>query len=231
MHTLLEIVDIAAAKGMGMVNISDHGPALGRSLNLAVFLNHERLPSAIQASGGRSITLLRGIEANVLNSRGDTDIPTRHAPRFDLITLGFHSCGDLPSNGSEAQNTDALVNALARYPVDILAHPCITPFPLDLPTVVDLSREYGFALEINNTKLRLSRSARNRLARLVSLAVKSGAPLVETSDGHTFHEIGENEQVEELLADLRLDANTTLLNRDDARLVQFIADRKARRRD
>lgn len=231
MHTLLEIVDIAAAKGMTMVNISDHGPALGRSLNLGVFLNRERLPNTIKAPNGRSITLLRGIEANVLNSRGDTDIPPRHAARFDLITLGFHSCGDLPSNGSESQNTDALVNALARYPVDILAHPCIAPFPLDIPTVVDLSREYGFALEINNTKLRLRRSDRDRVAGMVTLAWQNGALLVETSDGHTFHEIGENERVEQLLADLDLDAGTVLVTRDDTRLAQFIAARKARRQD
>jgi putative hydrolase len=229
MHTLLEIVEIAAAKRMGMVNISDHGPALGRTLNLGVFLNQERLPISIEASSGRSITLLRGVEANVLNSRGDTDIPDQHVARFDLITLGFHPCGDLRSNGSESQNTNALVNALARYPVDILAHPCLATFPLHVPTVTDLSREYGFALEINNTKLRLERCDRAKLARMVTLAVEKGAPLVETSDGHTFHEIGENEQVEMLLADLFHDADTILVNRDDPRLVQLIADRKARR--
>jgi putative hydrolase len=231
LHTLLEIVEIAAAKGMEMVNVSDHGPALGRPLNLGVFLNHERLPSDIKASSGRSLRLLRGVEANVLNNRGDTDIPVSHVARFDLITLGFHPCGDLPRNGSESHNTEALASVLARYPVDMLAHPCIATFPLHLPTVVDLSSEYGFALEINNTKLRLNKSDRAKLARMVTLAVDKGAPLVETSDGHTFHEIGENEQVERLLADLCLDGNTILVNRDDARLVQFFADRKARRQN
>jgi putative hydrolase len=228
-HTLLELVEIATRKRMEMLNVSDHGPALGRSLNLAVFLDPQRLPSPIRALSGRPVVILRGIEANVLNADGETDIPMRHVSRFDLVTLGFHPCGDLHADRSESQNTRALVNAATRYPFDILAHPCISTYPLDLETVVDLSREYGFALELNNTKLRLNRSDAGRLARMATLAVGKGARLVETSDGHTFHEIGENECVETLVAQVGLNADAALLNRDDGKLLQFVAERRARR--
>ena len=33
LHTLLEIVEIAARKGMRLVNISDHGSAFGKEMN------------------------------------------------------------------------------------------------------------------------------------------------------------------------------------------------------
>lgn len=213
---------------MRSVNISDHGAGLGRAMNFGVITDKRRLPNPVVLPDGSSIHLYRGIEANIMDIEGQTDIPPKFIPRFDLISIGFHFCG-LPQNGSEAENTRALVRAIEKEPIDLLTHPCIATYPLDIPTVVNLARQYGFLLEINNTNLRVDKTDIVRLKRMISLALECGAGLVETSDGHTYTEIGENEKVEELLTNMGLNGDDFLLNRDDRLLEQFIQKRTALR--
>lgn len=213
---------------MRLVNVSDHGEGLGRAMNFGVITDKQRLPNPIVAPSGSSILMLRGIEANIMDAEGTTDIPQKFLSKFDLISIGFHYCG-LPQNGSEAENTRALRNTLKKNPVDLLTHPCIATYPLDIPAVVELALQYGFALEINNANLRVNKSNRRNLEKMVSLALERGVLLVENSDGHTYYEIGENEKVEEFLMGMGLKGDDFLMNRDDRRLDQFIQERIALR--
>lgn len=227
-HTLLEIAQIAIYKGMRSVNISDHGSGLGRVMNFGVIVDKRRLPDPLILPNGSSIRIFRGIEANIMDVEGSTDIPKSLINKFDLISIGFHFCG-LPQNGSETENTRALRNTLKSNPVDLLTHPCIDTYPLDIPTLIDLAEEYGFALEINNTNLRVSKTNLPKLEQMIRLALQRNIPLVETSDGHTFLEIGENEKVNDFLHNLGLDGDTFLINRLDERLQKFIDSRKTKR--
>jgi hypothetical protein len=59
--------------------------------------------------------------------------------------------------------------------------------------------------------------------------IRSGAILVENSDGHSFFEIGENDKIEELLKRLRVDGDEIFINRDDLRLDEFLSQRKRMR--
>ncbi len=103
--------------------------------------------------------------------------------------------------------------------------PCIATFPLDTETLVDLSVKYGFALEVNNTNLRLNKTDVNRLKDMIDLALAKGAPISEDSDGHTLDEIGENEQITKLLKTMGLNGDDVFFNRDDELLDQFLEKR------
>jgi putative hydrolase len=226
MHTFLEIVHIAVRKGMRMINICDHGPASGRRIAFSVLADKKRIPDPVVLSDGSSISVLRGIEANIIDKEGLLDTLEDLVPRFDLISAGFHYYGKLPLNGSETDNTETLVNVMKKNPVDILTHPCIKTYPLDVVEVMALAEEYGCALEINNTNLRLGKTDVKKLISLVELAVEKGAALVENSDGHTYHEIGENEKIDEFLSEMGLEGDEVLMNRNDKKLDNWIRGRK-----
>ena len=228
-HTLWEIARIAQGKGMRLVNISDHGPMQGRAMSYGVITHPERVPRPAVFPDGATIIMLGGIEANILDETGAWDVPAVWLPRFDLVSAGFHDCGDLPRNGDPAVNTRALENLVQRAPLDLLTHPCLLPRPLEMSAVVDLAVEHGFALELNNTGLRLGKMDLDRHRQMVTLAVERGARLVECSDGHTWMEIGENEAVEAELSELGLDGEGILLNRDDVALDAFLEERRLRR--
>jgi putative hydrolase len=225
LHTLFEIVEIAVSKGMRLVNISDHGSAAGKKMNFWVLADKGRRPEKISSSGGKIISVLAGIEANILDIHGKSDFPRKLINKFDLVSAGFHH----PIGTSASDNTRALENYLAQYPLDVLTHPCIATFPLHLEQVIALSLEYGFALEVNNTNLRVEKTDVTQLEKLINLARESGAILVENSDGHSFFEIGENDKIEELLRKVRVDGDEIFINRDDLRLDQFVSQRKKMR--
>ena len=176
------------------------------------------------------MSVLVGIEANILDIDGDSDFPASRASRFDLVSAGLHSpAKELAAKECPEANTQALTNYLKRSPLDILTHPCIAPFPFDLPALVDLAVHYGFALEVNNTNLRVGKTDVPHLERMIRLARDKGATLLETSDGHTFHEIGENERIEALLKQMDISGDELFLNRSDEAVDAFIEQRRARR--
>jgi len=226
-HTILEIVEIAARKGMRSVNICDHGKASGKKIKFDVFNNKDRFPRTIQSYQGHMITIMTGIEVNILDIEGNSDLPLEQAGNFDLISAGFHSMAkELASGKSIQSNTQALENYLSRFPLDILTHPCITTFPLDTDKVVNLAVKYGFALEVNNTKLRLKKTDIRKLKEMIDFAIEKGAALSENSDGHTIDEIGENEQIEKLLKSMGLNGNDVFFNRNDKLVNEFLERRK-----
>ena len=226
-HTILEIVEIAAKKGMRSVNICDHGKASGKEIKFDVFNNKYRFPSTIQSDQGNTITIMTGIEVNILDIEGNSDLPLEQACKFDLISAGFHSMAkELASGKSLQSNTQALENYLSRFPLDILTHPCIAAFPLDTEIVVNLAIKYGFALEVNNTNLRLKKTDLGELKDMIDLAIEKGAALSENSDGHTIDEIGENEQIEKLLKSMELNGNDVFFNRNDKLVNEFLEGRK-----
>ena len=98
----------------------------------------------IQSDQGNTITIMTGIEVNILDIEGNSDLPLEQASKFDLISAGFHSMAkELASGKSLQSNTQALENYLSRFPLDILTHPCIAAFPLDTEIVVNLAIKYG----------------------------------------------------------------------------------------
>ena len=227
LHSLMEIVEIAANKRMRSVNICDHGNAAGKKIDFSVITNKNRCPSRIISSKGTAISVLAGIEANILDIDGNSDFPTERITAFDLVSAGFHSSASaLATSQSVEKNMRALKNYLKRYPLDILTHPCITTFPLDNSQLIKLALKYGFALEVNNTNLRLGKTDVERLQDMIQRAQDGGAILCENSDGHTFMEIGENEQIVALLKEMRLNGNDCFINRDDKQLDDFLKRRK-----
>jgi putative hydrolase len=226
----MEIVEIAARKGMRSVNICDHGKASGKEIKFNVINDKHRFPRTIQSARGMTICITTGIEANILDIDGNSDFPLDQACEFDLVSAGIHSMAkELASGKSHQSNTQALENYLKRFPLDILTHPCIATFPLDTGKLVDLSVKYGFALEVNNTNLRLKKTDVDRLKDMIDLALAEGAQISENSDGHTLDEIGENEQITKLLKTMGLNGDDVFFNRSDELLDQFLEKRNRNR--
>ena len=123
LHTFLEIVEIAAEKGIHSVNISDHGKASGKVMNFGVLIDKKRCPKEMTSSKGKSVSLLAGIETNILDMDGNSDFPEKYGNRFDLVSAGFHSSAIKLAQGKSAEaNTKALENYLERYLPDCVDH-------------------------------------------------------------------------------------------------------------
>jgi len=207
-HTVVEILEIAAQKGAETVNICDHGNAAGRKMNFGVITNRKRTPMEVRVAAGSlpvTVRLLAGIEANILDD-GDTDLPlvkmesANH--QFALISGGFHSYAkELKRRKDPHANFDALIKYVSRYPIDILTHPCIGTFPLPVRELVQLAKEHRFALEVDNTNLVVGKTNLELLQQMIEEARAQEVTLLCNSDGHTWHELFECGAVRAIVED------------------------------
>lgn len=146
-----EIAEKAEELGYEYILVTDHGP----SLQIANGVNEEELEEQAQeiekVNEDVDLTVLHGVEANI--SGKGLDLSSEVLEKFDLVVIALHNKIENP--------TEAIVNAMKNYPVDILAHPLNRkinsrePIDLDLEKIVETAEEENVALEINSQPARL----------------------------------------------------------------------------
>ncbi len=201
-------VKAAIARGLTEVGIADHGTASHSVRRLGV-KNPEKLLD-IKAEIHRlqkefpEIQILAGVEANVISLDGTIDVPYKILKKLDKILVGLHLM-IIPKSLVDAKfliydnmigykinkhnrdeiryhNTEALINAVKRYPIDIITHP---GYKLDIDTV-ELARtckNAGTALEINVGHNYLTEE-------FVKTAAREGVNFVISSDAHRPENVG-----------------------------------------
>lgn len=197
------MVQAALSQGLQEVAITDHGPASllfpGEEEDFLSFQEHlyqlrEKYPG---------IRLLMGVEANIISSQGDLDISLGLIQKLDILLAGLHlnirsSRGFGPFfrtrnllhsylsprlfPGVLDQNSQAVIQALERYPITILTHPGLH-FPIDMGPVAQVAAQEGTFMELN---------ARHQGMGVFYLqqVVQAGARLVVNSDAHHPQEVG-----------------------------------------
>ena len=195
-HTLLELVHAAGSLGMTAFALTDHGTALGTFLpHFSVFCR--RMPGIIDG-----IRVLKGIEANVMDMKGGTDIPEQFREYFEVIVLGLHSVGKFTKSRGIGENTAALIHALEKNPdIILISHPALINYPVDIDTLADCACEHGAALEISNSNQLNGKDDPAQIRRILELAEKGRVSISFNSDAHVISELGRDNRIEELLKD------------------------------
>jgi putative hydrolase len=183
--TLDEIAREAAGKGLRLVGMTDHGPALPGGPHSYHFAALRFVPESLHG-----VRILRGVEANILEG-GRLDLADEILGSLDLVMAGFHEECGFDGRGAFA-NTRALLAVLEYSRVKVIAHPGNPAFPLDYEAVARRAAETGTALEINNSSFVLSRkgSEGNCLA-IARLCARFGTPVTLGSDAHIAQGVGE----------------------------------------
>jgi len=204
-HSVLELLNIAAQKGTETINVSDHGNASGRTMNFGVLANPKRTPMKARISIGsqyKDIRLLAGVEGNIFDDgTSDLDfIKETCYNQFALISAGFHSSAKkIRQLRSESANFKALTKFISQHSIDILTHPCTEAFPLPINDLIRLAQEYQFALEVNNTYLVVKEMNNRALQQMIEEALANNVTLLCNSDGHTWYELFECGAVRNLI--------------------------------
>ncbi len=183
--TLNELAAEAARKGLLAIAITDHGPALPGGPHAYHFGAMRFFPESIAG-----VRILRGIEANILDSRGTIDLSDPYLRKLDFVMAGLHEgCGF--DGRDAAAYTEALVNAMENPLVKAISHPGNPIFPVDYEAVVAAARRTGTALEMNNTSFSISRKgSRPNCENLAALIARVGAPVIIGSDAHIAQMVG-----------------------------------------
>lgn len=138
--SVLENALVAKQKGLKQIAITDHG--FSHIMYGLKPKNMDKLKKDIEdAKKQTGVDILLGIEANFISLDGSIDLTNEQLKWFDIILTGFHYAGTpksakdffqffmpslMPFKPTVAQiekNTDAVIRALEKYPIDVVTHP------------------------------------------------------------------------------------------------------------
>lgn len=223
--TIDEITREAAIKGLKMVGMTDHGPALPGGAHPYHFWNLRIMPGELNG-----VLVLKGVEANITGSDGTLDLAEDYLAALELVHAGFHpSCGY--QGGSVSQNTDVLIEVMDNPLVDFIVHPGNSKFPIDPETLVDAALEKGMALEINNSSF-LPTSSRDAAYTfdlpIAQLAREKGLSIIISSDAHIYPQVGVVDKAIDLVVGAGI-KEEQVINTSAQKVLDYLAARRSRR--
>ncbi len=211
-HSTLE-ENVLAAKEAGLCEFvaSDHG-------FLSVFAgmtpkNFAKQQAFVQEKHG--VRVLQGIESNIILPDGTIDTPDEYIRKLDVLTVGFHRflkpkyafSKFIFVNGfgrkSAKQklvkvNTQAYVNALDKYPIDIVAH-LGHKAPVEAREIFEKAKETGAYIELNAKHL-------DAFLPYLKDALEVGVNFIVGSDAHRARDIGRFDEIEKFVKDNEIPA-------------------------
>lgn len=214
--TVRELAFEAAARNLQILGVTEHGPGIPGTCDIILFRNFIDAPRNLYG-----VEMLYGSETNVLNT-GVVDLDRRHLDMLDYAIAGIH--GLCYEDVGVVKNTDNVISCMKDPKVKFISHPDADTYPMDYVALVQGAKEYGVALELNNSSLRKPRLRPGCVAnyeKMLPLCMEYGVNIIVNTDAHDPSQVGDFTLARALLE--RLDFNESLiLNNDADKLKDFL---------
>jgi len=219
--TILENARAAADKGLEILGMTDHGPAMPGGPHEYHFGNLKIIPNELFG-----VSILKGVEANIIDRTGQLDLADYRLSTLDIVLAGLHThCSPV---GSVAQNTEMIINAIKNPWVDVIVHPGNPEFLIDAEAFAQAAAQYDVAIEINNSSLKFSRiGSKPYCEQILRMAKQYHAKISVGTDSHFAHAVGEFGEAIELLKQYSIPADA-VINSSVAGVRQHLARRSNR---
>ena len=214
--TVREMAFAAAERGLPLIGITEHGPGIPGTVDPIYFRNLADAPRLLYG-----VELLYGSEVNVLTG-GKLSLERRVLDCLDYAAAGIHT--PCYTDEGVVKNTDNVISCMDDPKVRFITHPDDGRYPLDYPALVAAAKEYGVALEVNNSSLRkptMRPGCVENYETMLPLCVEFGVPLVVNTDAHDPGAVGDFSCALALLERLQVD-ESLILNRDPELLKTFL---------
>lgn len=217
--TVRENALYASQKGIVMIGVTDHGPAIGGGPHPFHFANLKALPEHLYG-----VRLLKGAEVNLTSPEGEVDLPAEILEQLEIVIGSWHSRQKFESFGVE-ENTRIIINLINNPFVQVLGHPDNPLFPTDYDKIAAAAKSAGVALELNNASLngvaRGGKANRDNCRRLAEAIKRQGAKIIISSDAHIFTRVGEFDEAVVLAESVGL-TEADIINASEEKVKAFL---------
>ena len=217
-NTIYEMARSAAEKGVQLLGISDHGPAMDGGACPFYFRSSRKVPRTLFG-----IRIMFGVEFNIVDYHGKVDLEPIMVEPVDFGIASLHDVCITP--GSAKENTNAYIHAMENPKVHIIGHPDDATFAVDYPELVKAAAEHHVLLEVNEASVNphsYRKGGRENAAKLLALCQQYGVSVILASDAHIEYSILDHQYglslleechfPEELVVNRSVDALTAALN-------------------
>ncbi|MDV5169889.1 phosphatase [Photobacterium rosenbergii] len=213
--TVLENAAAAAQKGLQLLCVTDHASSMPGAPHYWHFANQKVLPRFLHGVG-----VLRGVEANIMNTDGEIDILPKVEDNLDWILASFHEPVFAPS--SREAHTQALLNVIRSGRVDALGHLGNPNFDFDFERVLVAAAEANVLIEINNSSLSGSRvGSQPRCERIAEIGKEVGVMFTTGSDAHFAYDVGKFDSALALFDKVKVD-ESSIVTTSASRFLAFL---------
>jgi len=196
--TLKENMEEAAAKGLLAYGFSDHSEAVPGSCKNIYFMNFKVIPRRF-----KDVLILRGVEANIIDFKGNLDIDNNVLGRLDYVIASLHTICINP--GTLQENMDAYFGAMSNRFVKIIGHPDDGRYPIDHDELAKEANKRGIVLELNNSSLNpdsARQNGRENAIKMLEAARKYGTNVICNTDSHYADSVGDFRNCDILLREM-----------------------------
>jgi putative hydrolase len=218
--TVREMVEFAGQKGLKIIAITDHGPGMEGGPRIDHFLNMDLWPRVMS-----NVEVLRGVEANIVDSTGAIDVPDMLLKDLDIVLAGFHKKAGYAGSSVE-ENTRAMIGAIENPFVHIIVHPGNPQFPINPEQVAAAAEHYNKALELNNSSFDFRPGSSSTCNLIAKLAHKFQLTVAISSDAHICYGVGECATALALAEETGIDERH-ILNISAESVAKFLAQHAA----
>jgi len=214
--TIIENAAAAQRKGLKILCTTDHAPKMPGAPHYWFFHNQIVLPRFLSDVG-----IIRGVEANTLNTKGEIDLFDESHQYLDWIMASFHEPVFKPT--TEAEHTEALINVIKSGKVDALGHLGNPNFKFDIEAVLRCAKQHNVAIEVNNSSL----TGRSRIGsdincdEIVRVGKEIGVYFTTGSDAHFCEDIANLAHAIELLNKYDVDPQMVITS-NPSRFLNFL---------
>lgn len=212
--TVYENITCAKAVGLKGIATTDHGPEIvdsGHTWHYGCL--EELVPREVDG-----IHHFPGVEANILNTTGELDIPDDYQNRLDVVIASFHGYPFMPKTEKDVLTT--YENVFKNKNVNMLGHIDRVPFEYDMKTVVSMAKEHNVPVELNQHSLELSDFIKSQAISLAKICNQLKVPVVVNTDSHFCKSVGVFTLIEKMLKEIGFDKNL-IINRDYDRTMEI----------
>jgi putative hydrolase len=196
--TIFEYVNRAKELGMETIGISEHGPLCKSShADENYFVTLGRIPRNING-----VNVLKGIEANVIDSEGNIDVTERMADGLEYVMCGFHVESGYDDQGLKG-NTATIIKTIESGKIDIVTHPFFTVrFKTNVKKIAEAACANDVFLEVNKSYLKeyiiRQENTLENLKEMIKVVKKHGKKVIVNSDSHSIWELGDDSALEQM---------------------------------
>lgn len=215
--TVQENIQSAIDNGLKYLGLSEHAPNMPGGPHPYYFYNIYCIPKEVNG-----LRVLRGIEANIIDFEGNTDVDDDMLTHIDYVIASLHTpCIDA---GTIEENTQAVLNVMDKLKVKIIGHLDDSRYPVDYEKVVKKAREKNIALEINNSSLKpttFRQGAWENVTKLLEYCKKYNVKVILGSDAHISYDVGKFLYSEKVINDVKF-PKELVINYNEESIIEFL---------
>lgn len=208
----LENIKSAKEKGLYAIAITDHAENIPGAPGTWYFNNLTVIPKTVEG-----VKVLKGVEANVLNIKGELDVPLNLKAPLDWVIASIHDVAFTGKHGLE-ECTETWLNVCKDPRVNVIGHSGMATFAYDYEKVIPEFGRNGKLVEINNSSHHSRPGSEANCKKIAQLCKKYNVSIIVNSDAHFCTQVGSFDNALELLKEvdfpeeLVVNANINQLN-------------------